>query len=74
MTLQETFARNLRRLREGIGLSQEELAFLGEIDRTYIMSLERLEYCPSLDMVEKLARALNVDALELLAPVKASRK
>ena len=74
MTLQETFARNLRRLREGIGLSQEELAFRGEIDRTYISSLERLEYCPTLDMVEKLARALNVDALELLAPVKASRK
>ncbi len=74
MTLQETFARNLRRLREGMGLSQEELAFRGEIDRTYISSLERLEYCPTLDMVEKLARALNVDPLELLAPVKVSRK
>ncbi|MBW7836521.1 MAG: helix-turn-helix transcriptional regulator [Sphingomonadales bacterium] len=74
MTLQETFAANLRRLREDKGLSQEELAFRGEIDRTYISSLERLEYCPTLDMVEKLSKALKVDPLELLTPARGARK
>ncbi|KPL68500.1 hypothetical protein SZ64_10535 [Erythrobacter sp. SG61-1L] len=66
MRLREIFAQNLRRLRTERGLSQEALADLAGIDRTYVSSLERKRYSPSLDMVEKLAQVLKVDPHELL--------
>ncbi|WP_241773023.1 helix-turn-helix transcriptional regulator [Erythrobacter sp. SG61-1L] len=56
----------MRRLRTERGLSQEALADLAGIDRTYVSSLERKRYSPSLDMVEKLAQVLKVDPHELL--------
>jgi transcriptional regulator with XRE-family HTH domain len=66
MGLRRDFAANLRRLRLERGLSQEELAHRTGIDRTYVSHLERLRYNPTLDMVERLAAALEIDALELL--------
>lgn len=66
MSLQQIFARNLRHWRRERGLSQEALAHLAGIDRTYVSSLERLRYCPTLEMVELLSNALNVDADLLL--------
>ena len=68
MSLRQLFAFNLRRLRIERGLSQEELAHLTGIDRTYVSHLERLRYNPTLDMVERLAKSLNVEPLELLRP------
>lgn len=47
-------------------MSQEELAHLADIDRTYISSLERSIYNASIDVVERLALALNTEASELL--------
>lgn len=47
-------------------MSQEQLAYLAEIDRTYISSLERSRYNASIDVVERLAVALNIEAAELL--------
>lgn len=66
MRLRQIFARNLRRVRTERGLSQEALADLAGIDRTYVSSLERERYSPSLDMVEKLAQVLKIDPHELL--------
>jgi len=66
MEIRETFARNLRRMRQAQGLSQEELAYKAEIDRTYVSSLERAVYSPSIEVVDKLAKALGTDAAELL--------
>lgn len=66
MSLQQIFARNLRHWRRERGLSQEALAHLAGIDRTYVSSLERLRYCPTLEMVELLSNALKVDADLLL--------
>lgn len=60
------FARNLRAARRAKGLSQEELAHRAGIDRTYISSLERCVYHASIDVVERLASALDLDAAELL--------
>ena len=68
MRLRQIFAANLRARRNARGLSQEDLADLAEIDRTYVSLLERCEYSASLDVVERIAVALNVDASELLAP------
>lgn len=67
MSMRDTFARNLRRLRNDRGLSQEELADLADLDRTYISALERSIYAVSIDTFEKLAKALKADPLEFLA-------
>ena len=66
MTLREVLAENLIRYRLGAGLSQEELAHRAEIDRTYVSSLERCRYSATVDVIEKLARELGVEASELL--------
>lgn len=66
MQLRQIFAQNLRRLREERGLSQEALADLAGIDRTYVSSLERERYAASLDMIEKLAKVLRIEPHELL--------
>ncbi|TIO77149.1 helix-turn-helix domain-containing protein [Mesorhizobium sp.] len=71
MEIREVFARNLRTLRQAKGLSQEELAHQAGLDRTYISALERNVYNASIDVVERLAEALGVDATELLKRPKA---
>jgi transcriptional regulator with XRE-family HTH domain len=60
-------ARNMRTIRAKNGLSQEALADLVDLHRTYVGSVERSERNVSLDNVEKLAWALKVDICELLA-------
>ena len=66
MDIREVFARNLRRYRRAARLSQEELAHRSEIDRTYISSLERGVYAASIDVVDRLATALEIQAADLL--------
>ena len=66
MDIREVLARNLRRQRHALGLSQEELAHRAEIDRTYISALERCVYAASIDVVDRLARELGTEASDLL--------
>lgn len=66
MEIRDVLALNLRRLRRVSGLSQEELAHRAGIDRTYISALERSVYAASIDVVDSLARVLNVEAADLL--------
>lgn len=66
MRLREILASNLRRLRDLKGLSQEALADMAEIDRSYMSYLENQRYSASLDMLEKLALALDVEPQELI--------
>ncbi len=66
MEIREVFAINLRRRRQAAGLSQEELAHRAELDRTYISALERCVYAASIEVVDRLARELGVEASELL--------
>lgn len=61
------FARNLRRVRQERGLSQEKLADLARLHRTYIGSVERAERNVSIDNMERLAEALGVSLTELVA-------
>lgn len=60
------FAANLKAVRQAKGLSQEELAHRADIDRTYVSSLERCIYSPTIDVVDRLAQVLETDAAELL--------
>ncbi len=66
MDIREVLATNLRRHRKAAGLSQEELAHRAEIDRTYISALERSVYAAGIDVVDRLARELGVEAADLL--------
>jgi transcriptional regulator with XRE-family HTH domain len=66
MRLRQIFAENLRRLRTEKELSQEALADLAGIDRTYVSALERQVYSASLDTIEKLAKVLGAEPHELL--------
>ena len=72
MDIREVFARNLRKARNAKGLSQEALAHEAEVDRTYISALERGRYSATIDMVDKLAMVLDIEASALLErPAKA---
>ncbi len=53
-------------MRVSIGLSQEALAEEAGLHRTYIGSVERAERNVSIDSMERLAAALNVDIVDLL--------
>jgi transcriptional regulator with XRE-family HTH domain len=66
MEIREVLALNLKILRQAKGMSQEELAHRADIDRTYVSSLERSIYNASIDVVERLANALDVQAADLL--------
>jgi transcriptional regulator with XRE-family HTH domain len=60
------FASRLRQIRQVQGLSQEELADRAGLHRTYVGSVERGERNISIDNIECLAKALEIDIIELL--------
>lgn len=64
MDLRQRFATNLRRLRHAQNLSQEALAHDAGIDRAYLSRVERAVTYVGLEIVEKLAAVLGVDASE----------
>lgn len=61
---------NLRRLREGAGLSQEDLMHLADVHRTQISCYERGETEPQAEVVARLSRALGVSAEEFFAGIR----
>jgi transcriptional regulator with XRE-family HTH domain len=66
MSIRDVLAKNVRKYRQAAGLSQEELAHRAEMDRTYISSIERSVYAATIDVVDRLAKALGVEASDLL--------
>jgi transcriptional regulator with XRE-family HTH domain len=67
-------AYNLRRLRVEKGISQEALAVDAGIDRTYVSRLERSTENPSVEVLERIALALNTSITEFFAEAKSGRK
>lgn len=60
---------NLRRLREGAGLSQEDLMNLADVHRTQISKYERGEVEPQAEVLCRLSRALGASAEEFFVGV-----
>lgn len=67
---QKSLAVNVKRLRLAKGITQEELAFLAEIDRTYASQIERAIANPSLGIICALADALGTTYEKLMAEVQ----
>lgn len=66
MEIGQRLAKNVKRLRDLRGWSQEELAEQAGFHRTYISQVERALKNPTIVAVEKLATALGVRAGQLL--------
>jgi transcriptional regulator with XRE-family HTH domain len=64
--VRQRLGRNLRRLREAKGMSQEAFAHDAGIHRTYVSDIERGARNPTITIVEKLAAAMQVTASEML--------
>jgi transcriptional regulator with XRE-family HTH domain len=64
--LQKALGRNVRKIRESRGFSQEDFALEVGFHRTYIGAVERGERNLSLRSVERLAELLKTDAILLL--------
>lgn len=67
LSIRELFAHNLKIWRHKKNFSQEELADRSGLHRTYISSVERAERNISIDNMEKLANALEVNICVLLS-------
>lgn len=66
MDLIQILAANLKRIRIERGLSQEKLAEIVDLHRTYISGIERGMRNVSLRNIEKIAEALDVGVVDLL--------
>jgi transcriptional regulator with XRE-family HTH domain len=64
--LRDVLAGNVRRVRKNLGLTQDALGDAAGLDRTFIGAVERSETNISIDNIAKLARALGVEAYELM--------
>ncbi len=65
-TISIKFGEKVREIRISKGLSQEQLAHVADVHRTYIGMVERAEKNITLANIEKIAIALNVNITELL--------
>lgn len=66
MDVQQRLGRNVRKLREAKGLSQDAFADLADIHRTYVSDIERATRNPTISIVEKIAKAFGVSMGSLL--------
>lgn len=66
MNIKQRLGFNLRKLRLEKGLSQEDFAFDAGLHRTYVSDIERGARNPTIEIVEKIANALDVQPGDLL--------
>ncbi|ULJ74526.1 helix-turn-helix domain-containing protein [Rhizobium gallicum] len=67
MDLKEVMAINLRRIRHGKQLTQEELAHRSGLSARYVGAIERADVSASVTVLGQIAEALGIDPAELLA-------
>lgn len=61
---------SIRRLRKERGISQEHLALLAEVDRSYVGRVERGDNNVAILTLAKLAKALGVSLAKLMQRAK----
>jgi transcriptional regulator with XRE-family HTH domain len=67
MGIMKRVAENMKRIRNERGLTQQTLADKVKIHRVYLAQMEGATRVPSLEMLERLAKALKVTVGELVA-------
>ncbi|MCS3511149.1 MULTISPECIES: helix-turn-helix domain-containing protein [Pseudomonas] len=67
-------AENIRLMRRIKNLTQEQLALMAEVDRTYVSQIERCTGNPSLMVLCKLANILEITTAQLLTEPDALRR
>ena len=70
----EMLGNELRKARTAAKMTQEQLSFAAEIDRSYISILEHDKQSPTVDLLFRICDALGVSASGLLSRVEAERK
>ena len=70
MTIEEAFGQVIRELRKANNLSQEKLADLSHMDRSFISLLEHGHKQPSLITIFQLARAFNISTAKIMGAVE----
>ncbi len=65
MDIRKKFGARIKKLRLERNLSQEALALMADLDRTYVPSIEKGERNVSIVVVEKLAKALGLKEKDL---------
>ncbi|AIQ13762.1 helix-turn-helix domain-containing protein [Paenibacillus durus] len=70
MKSEQIFGQVLRTIRKKQKMSQENLAFRSNLDRTYISMLERGIHQPTLNSLLAIASALSMKASELVELVE----
>jgi transcriptional regulator with XRE-family HTH domain len=64
-SLREIFAHNLKEKRRNCGFSQAKLAEMVNVSVHHIATIETARNYPTLDLVERMANALNIEIYEL---------
>lgn len=64
MDTKKQFGKKVKLFRIEKGWSQEKLALTADLDRTYIPSIEKGERNVSIEVIYKLAKALNIDVID----------
>ena len=65
MDIVKVFGKNIRKYRNERGISQEKLAELSGLHRTYISDIKRFQRSISLENIGRLADALEVETYKL---------
>lgn len=66
MDINEVFGKKVLERRLSLKISQETLANMADIDRTYLPDIEKGKGNVSLRVADKIAKALNVSLKDLL--------
>jgi len=74
MDIRQIVATNIRKQRRAKGLSQEALAWDAGVNRSHMAVIETGKSWVRLDIIEKLAAALECEPYELLLPPKRGRR
>ena len=69
-TVLRVFSKNLRKLRRGKGYTQEHLAYGADLSYKYLQELEAAKKCPSLIVVIRLCKALDIGLVEIIDGLK----
>lgn len=64
--IHKTIAKNIARIRNEKGLTQEALAYQAGLNRAYIGYIERGERKPTVETLEKIAKCLKIKVNKLL--------